>query len=299
VSNLAPIVVFAYNRIIHFKTTIKHLKKNTLASKSNLIIFCDGSKNKNDEKKVNEVRNYAKNINGFKSLKVICRKKNIGLANNIINGVTKILGKYSKIIVLEDDMICHKNFLNYMNSFLEIYRNNKNVASIHGFNYPYKNNYKDKFFFLKGADCWGWSTWKRAWQHFEKNPKKLVNKLEKKNELIYDFNFQDGYDYFKMLKKNIKNPKKSWAIRWYASTYLKNLYTLYPAKSLIKNIGSDGTGENCIIDYHLNPRKFYKLPKIKKINVYENKYHKKKISEFMNNHLSVSFLKKIINLLKK
>ena len=298
-SKFAPIVIFIYNRIFHFKTTIKYLKKNTLASKSDLILFCDGPKNKNDAKKVNLVRNYARNISGFKSVNLFFRKKNMGLVNNIINGVTEILKRYSKIIVLEDDMICHKNFLNYMNVNLNIYKSNKNVASIHGFNYPYQNNSKDNFFFLKGADCWGWATWRRVWKNFEKNQQILISKFKKNKELINNFNFYGGYDYYKMLRKNISKPKKSWAIKWYASAFLKELYTLYPVRSLIKNIGGDGSGENCIINYELNPKKFYRLPQIKKIKIQENEYHKIKISEFMKKNLNISYFKKILFLLTK
>ena len=69
--NLAPIVLFVYNRPDHTKQTIEALQKNELAKKSELFIYSDAAKNENAEKKVNEVREYIKSIDGFKKITII------------------------------------------------------------------------------------------------------------------------------------------------------------------------------------------------------------------------------------
>jgi len=43
--NLAPIVLFTYNRPWHTRQTVEALKKNELAQDSELFIFSDGWKN--------------------------------------------------------------------------------------------------------------------------------------------------------------------------------------------------------------------------------------------------------------
>ena len=120
--SLSPIVLFVYNRPWHTQQTIEALQKNELASESNLIIYSDEANNKNVQENVDKVRLYIDQIDKFKKVTIIKRETNWGLANNIIDGVTKVVNQYGKIIVLEDDMITSPYFLKYMNEALEIYK---------------------------------------------------------------------------------------------------------------------------------------------------------------------------------
>mgnify|MGYP006309741777 CR=1 FL=1 len=121
---LAPIVLFVYNRPEHTKRTIKALKNNKLAQESELFIFSDGEKSSNDYQNVKKVRKIINNIIGFKNIKVFESEINKGLADSVIDGVTKIINDYEKVIVLEDDLITSKNFLSYMNRALNFYEDN-------------------------------------------------------------------------------------------------------------------------------------------------------------------------------
>ena len=149
--NFAPIILFTYKRLDTLKKTILSLKKNKEAKKSELIIFSDGYKNDQDKNETLKVRKYIKKIYGFKKIKIYLRKKNLGLANNIVKGLEQVFKKNKLAIILEDDLVVSPSFLNYMNYYLKIYRNNKNVASVHGYCYPLKSQ-SENYFFLKGAD---------------------------------------------------------------------------------------------------------------------------------------------------
>jgi hypothetical protein len=238
-SDLAPIVLFIYNRPFHTKQTIEALQKNNLANQSELFIFSDNAKNKSDQLNVDKVRTYIKTIDGFKSINIIFRKKNFGLADSIIDGVTKIVNEYGKIIVLEDDLVTSPYFLQFMNDNLRAYEDNLEVASIHGYIYKIKN--LPEVFFIKGADCWGWATWKNRWDVFEPDGLKLLKKLKSKG-LKKEANFNNTFNYTKMLEDQINGKNNSWAIRWYISTFLKDMLTLYPGRSLVQNIGFDSSG---------------------------------------------------------
>lgn len=238
----APITLFVYNRLSHTKQTINALKKNKLAERSKLIIFSDGFKNSDDEKKVNHVREYIRSINGFNSVEIIERPDNFGLANSIIDGVTNVVNQHGKVIAIEDDMVTSPYFLEYMNNALTFYQNEEQVISIHGYNYPILD--LPETFFIKGADCWGWATWKRGWDLFEPDGKKLLTEI-KRRKLGNRFDYYGAYPYLRMLKKQIAGKNNSWAIRWYASAFLLDKLTLYPGKSLVRNIGCDDTGEHC------------------------------------------------------
>ena len=174
--NLAPIVLFIYNRPWHTQQTVETLQKNELANESELFIYSDAAKNEQASESVNAVREYIKTINGFKEITIILRDKNWGLADSIIDGVTKIVNEYGRIIVLEDDLVTSPYFLKFMNEGLTMYENEDKVASIHGYIYPIDN--LPNTFFIKGADCWGWATWKRAWDVFEPNGQKILDELK-------------------------------------------------------------------------------------------------------------------------
>lgn len=239
---LAPIVLFVYNRPDHTMQTVEALQQNELAKESELFIYSDGSKNDEHSLHVKSVRDYILTIEGFKKITIIKREENWGLANSIIDGVTKIVNEYGKVIVLEDDLVTSPFFLKFMNQSLEMYKNESQVASIHGYIYPIEG--LPETFFIKGADCWGWATWKDKWVVFEPNGQKLLDELHSK-KLEKEVDFNGTYGYTKMLKEQIKGKNNSWAVRWYISAFLKDMLTLYPGKSYVQNIGHGEEGTHC------------------------------------------------------
>ena len=308
--NLSPIVLFVYNRLWHTQQTIEALQKNELALESELFIYADNAKNDESLSKVKEVRNYLKTVDGFKNITIIERDKNWGLANSIIDGVTTTVNKYGKVIVLEDDLVTSPYFLRYMNEALTLYQNEQDVASIHGYIYPLKNtNNLPETFFIKGADCWGWATWQRAWDLFEADGKKLLKELQVR-KLQNEIDFNGSYGFTEMLEKQIKGKNNSWAIRWYISAFLQNKLTLYPKKSLVQNIGMDDSGTHCgsSKEYYIKNLNF-NIPVLSN-QIIENKCARNEIEKFFftpaRNEVEgfflqpINFLKKIIkNLFKK
>tara|TARA_X000000950_G_C13846598_1_gene632641 strand:- start:579 stop:1478 length:900 start_codon:yes stop_codon:yes gene_type:complete len=286
---LAPIVLFVYNRLNFTKRTLEALQKNELANKSELFIYSDAAKNENDLEKVAKVREYIKNIGGFKKIITIKRKVNTGLAPSIINAVTKIVNKYGKIIVLEDDLVTSRYFLRFMNEALEAYKNEPKVASIHGYIYPITN--LPETFFIKGADCWGWATWNNKWSIFERDGKKLLDKIKKKN-IERELNFNGTYDYTSMLKNQIEGKIDSWAIRWYVSAFLKNMITLYPGQSYVQNIGFGKDSTHTKTKTNLYKINLVNKFKFSKIPAQEDLVSQKKIENFFRS-MKMSFIQKI------
>jgi len=286
---LAPIAIFAYNRPWHLRQTIESLKKNKLAKASELFIFSDGPKNEKDRLKVDKVREYIKRIIGFKKITVIATEKNRGLAKSIIKGVTKIVNRYGRIIVLEDDLILSPNFLTYMKNALELYKNEGKVMHISGYMYPIQSYGLPDTFFFNQASCWGWGTWKRAWKYLDTDPKNLLSKIyETKKENI--FNYYGYYNYIDQLKKNIDGKLDTWAVKWYATIFLSNGFCLHPKVSLVNNIGLDGSGINSpISNSYTIPNLATKIV-VKKINIKELPAVKNRM---------ISFYKKNFSLLSK
>ncbi len=290
-SNLAPIILFTFNRLDPVKQTISHLQKNDLSELSDLIIFSDGPRTEEERLKVLSVRSFLKTISGFKSITIKENVENKGLANNIISGVTEILNVHGKCIVLEDDLVTSPHFLKYMNESLELYKDSNNVASIHGYIYPIQG--LPDFFFLKGADCWGWATWKRSWDFFEVYGSKLLNKLDQSG-LEKESNFDNSYQYSNILREQIKGHNNSWAIRWYYSCFLNNMLTLYPGKSYVQNIGFGYDATHCSSSGEIFKGEFNDNDSFPKVNTEEDKHARNLVSLYFKS-IKSSFLKRVLN----
>jgi hypothetical protein len=287
----APIALFTYKRPHHTRRTIESLKQNPLSSSSKLFLFSDAPKSEKDKAGVNEVREYLTTVNGFEEITIIERDGNFGLAKSIITGVTGLLEQYPALIILEDDMVLSPHFLQYMNDGLNLYADDPAAASIHGYIYPVRRKLPETFF-LRGADCWGWATWRRAWKYFEPDSRKLLHQLEEKN-LVYAFNYDGAYDNLKMLRNQLQGKIDSWAIRWHASAFLNNMYTLYPGISLVQNIGTDGNDAT-----HFDGTESYDTAlaeepvRVERIAIEENYEAREAVKEFLF-RIKPSFLEKV------
>ncbi len=240
----APIALFAHMRPIHLMKTVSALASNRESKHTHLIVFCDAAKKPDHQIAVDEVRKVAASIQGFASVTVVIRKDNLGLSGNIIDGITRVVNEHGRVIVVEDDLIVSPYFLSYMNRALDIYAFDERVISIHGYVYPVSKSLPETFFLL-GADCWGWATWRRGWSFFNSDGQFLLDKMKQK-KLINKFNFNDTKAFSKMLEDQVSGKNDSWAIRWHASAFLENKLTLYPGRSLVQNIGNDASGTHSI-----------------------------------------------------
>ena len=239
----APILLFVYNRPEHTRRCIQSLLKNSLASESNLFIYADGAKDNTQQEAVNEVRNYIRTIQGFKQITLVERSENWGLARNIIDGVTTQVNRYGKVIVLEDDLVVAPYFLQFMNDALEVYKDEPKVGHIQACDFTQDTTLPDTFL-IKWTGSWGWATWDRAWKHFNPNGNELLQELEER-KLTRIFDFNGKYGFTRMLRRQIEGKNNSWAIRWNASLFLKDILSLNVGRSLVQNEGFDGSGTNC------------------------------------------------------
>ena len=241
-SDLAPIALFVYNRPDHLTRVAEALARNREASTSRLFVYSDAPKNTAAEEKVAAVRTAARSIAGFQSVDVVEQSVNQGVARSVMQGVGRLTERFGKVIVLEDDLLPSPYFLGYLNSALDRYESDERVISVHAYTYPVHAQLPETFF-LRGADCWGWATWKRGWDLFDPDAQKLLEELQR-HRLTRAFDFDGNYPYTEMLQDCIEGRNDSWAIRWYASAFLQGKLTLYPGCSQIQNIGVDGSGRH-------------------------------------------------------
>lgn len=235
-----PIALFAYNRKRHLINTVKALQDCSLSNQSDLFLFIDGPKSdakSTQKQEVIDVVDYAKTINGFKSIKIIEQQNNLGLANSIINGITQVLQNHKAVIVLEDDMLVGNDFLVFMNEALLKYENENAIAGVSGYSFPIQEKLP---YFTRTGSCWGWATYKRVWDNFLNARNTLNLDLIPAHELAL-FNVYDSV-YSTMFLQSKQGLIQSWAIEFYLYYFSQKQYFLMPGLNLIGNTGFDGSG---------------------------------------------------------
>jgi glycosyltransferase involved in cell wall biosynthesis len=261
------------------RRTLSYLQKNLLAAESRLFIFSDGPKTDADQASVEEVRALANEVTGFKSVKVIARKENLGLANSIIIGVSQLVSEFGKIIVFEDDLISSPYTLQYFNEGLAKYQYDDKVMHIGSYMYNLDDKTLPDAFFYRIATSWGWATWARAWRDFEPDIDKLMAQFNLEQK--YNFSIEYTMNFWKQMEEFKAGRNNSWAIRWYASIFLKGGLTLNPSRSLVHNIGHDGTGVHSNIENMYGVNVAEKPVKDFPIEIKENEQAHQAIKRFL------------------
>ena len=244
--NYAPVIVFAYNRVDHLTKTIETLERADGVEKTDLFILCDGNKSDQDYVNVEEVRKYVhlyKNVSRFRTVTINESLTNKGLANSVISGVSSVLEKYSKVIVVEDDLLVSADFIEYMNEALMFYEKDQRIFSIGGWSpdLPILERYEKDIFFSNRFECWGWGIWKDRWETIEWN----YDRYSRANKNDIKCLSVAGQDLIRMFYSYLDGRIDSWAVRVACHLIWNDKYVVVPSRSKVRNIGLDGSGTNC------------------------------------------------------
>lgn len=243
-SENTALAVFAYKRASHLERTLNSLSRSKEFSSIDTVIYLDGPRLNSDLQLTKEVYKLAcKYASLYPRIKIVQNSVNVGLFESITKGISKTLESYESIIISEDDLEFSPYALEYFIKALNKYRHSQEVASIHAFMPDITATLPDSFF-LRGADCWGWATWRDRWKYFRADAKEMALEIRRRG-LRNEFTLNAGYDHLSLLDERAEFKSNSWAICWHASCFLANKLTLYPGKSLVNNFGQDGSGEHC------------------------------------------------------
>jgi Glycosyl transferase family 2 len=249
----APIVLFAYDRPDHLRRTLEALAANDGAGESELVVYSDGPRDVDRASSVEAVRAYLRSVSGFRSVSVVERERNLGLANSVIAGVTEVLARSSSVIVMEDDLLTSRNFLAFVNASLSTYEDRPDVFSVTGYNYPLRipPTYREDAYLSYRSSSWGWGTWRDRWSQVDWA-------VSDYTEFLTDARAQElfrrgGDDLAPMLERQMAGELDSWSIRFDYAHYKHDAFCVHPVVSKVQNIGFDGSGVHCgdSDDYHV------------------------------------------------
>lgn len=295
----APIALFTYNRADHTQKAVESLLRNEEAKESDLFIFSDGPKTEAKKAGVEENRKYIHSISGFRSVTIVERDSNWGLSKSLIAGITEITEKIGRVIVVEDDLIVSPYFLCYMNDALEKYEDDERVASVSAFLNPVDVQAPETFF-LRYFACWGWATWKRAWKLFNPDSRDLLKKIRWKTR---EFNIDGKGPFYGILYCDKVGLNDSWAVRFYASCFLKGKLHLFPGQSMAIQSGMDGTGTHSGVNSIFSNMRLAQEPiDVGNIEVEEDKNMYQAFARFydkQHNHTLKGKIKKVKSFIRR
>jgi hypothetical protein len=237
----APIAIFVYKRAPHARRMLRSLMRNGLAARSPVTIYCDGPRGAHEAEAVREARAAVRELAPAHA-RIVERERNLGLARSVITGVSEVIAEHGRVIALEDDLELSPVALDYFSAALERYRDAERVMHVAGYMYPVGRPLPETFFYRE-ATCYGWATWARAWRRFEPDARVIRAAVLERNARP-EFDVGGTIDFFDMLENQIAGRTDSWAIRWYGSLWLNRGLALHPGRSLVRNTGFDGSGEN-------------------------------------------------------
>lgn len=243
-TGLAPIGIFAFKRPAHLARALESLAKNPEFLKSPLYIFCDGSRKDAERAEVEKVRQVARDC-PHPSKTVVEQPQNLGLARSIISGVEDLCRRYGTAIVIEDDLTLSPLFLRYTNDALVRYRDDDRVMQVAGHIFPRRIKSAHDAVMLPMTTTYGWATWKRAWDHFDKSMSGRA-KLAADPSLRRRFDLDGAYPYWEMLENQVRGQVDSWGIKWYLSVFMRDGIAVFPTQTLVAH-EFDGTGTHLTV----------------------------------------------------
>ena len=241
----APVVLFVYKRPQHTRATLVALAANLLARETDVFIYCDGPKGPADAAAVAYTRDIARGATGFNSVTLIERDANIGLARSVIAGVTEMLARFDRVIVLEDDLLTSQHFLTYMNQALAHYEADPKAFSVTGHTFPagvldIPPTYAFDTYASYRCSSWSWGTWRDRWQRIDWGMDYFPSFMQDAGQQSL-FN-RGGEDLTPTLALQYEGKRDSWAIRFCFAHALYGMRCIYPIRTLVRNIGLDNSG---------------------------------------------------------
>lgn len=229
-----PILFITYNKL---DTTLKVLDKIREINPSNLVVSSDGSKNSQDTKIINLLRNEIDEKLNDSKYKKIYNNENLGCKKAVTSAIEESFKEFSQLIILEDDTLPGKDFFTYAERMLQLYDSNKEISLISGYNYLIRTKSSNNFYFSKYSNIWGWATWKSQWENRVELNEKNLNKFMKLDLTNLFFSEFEKEYYITRFKDVVYNDLDSWAYGLSFSNLYQNKYSIIPKYNLVKNIG--------------------------------------------------------------
>jgi hypothetical protein len=250
----APVLITTLDRFSHFKQCLESLEKCTGADKTDVYVALDYPPTEEYRKgwsKIDEYLKFKEKNNHFSKLIIVRREYNYGLKypnSNTSALIKSISDKTDRYILTEDDNIFAENFLEFINKGLEQFKDDPQVLAICGYRFYYPIKFLDNNFFRQGVDFnfWGCGCWidkmnDAATYDYKKLSSKLLNPIN-----VFKVWKTGSYRMYAFVSRTFKQRYNKHDNFFSVYMLLNNMHMIMPSKSKVRNIGWDGSGQNCV-----------------------------------------------------
>lgn len=163
---------------------------------------------------------------------------NLGCAKRVSSGLDWVFSQVEEAIILEDDCLPHPTLFRFCDELLEYYRHDNRIAVISGQNVQFGRRRTDySYYFSRYNHCWGWATWRRAWQYFDFDMTlwPIVRDGSWLEDILMDKKAARYWS--KIFQATYEGKFDSWGYRWTFSCWIQNFLSILSDVNLVSNIG--------------------------------------------------------------
>jgi hypothetical protein len=232
-----PIAFVVFNRPQPTRISFQRIRE---ARPNKLFLISDAARADQDGEAelVQLCRQIAEDVDWDCDVTKIYASANMGCGLRISSGISAAMKVVDRLIVLEDDCIPNPSFFTYCDQLLEKYHDDERVMAISGNNFQQGiRRTTASYYFSKYPHCWGWATWRRAWQHFDmmipdwpefRDAGQLAAMCSHPIEIEY---------WTRIFDKVHVGATNSWAYPWTLTCWMHHGLTTIPTINLVSNIG--------------------------------------------------------------
>ena len=243
-----PVSVFFYRRPEHLRKVMAKIRE---ARPAVLFGVSDGPKPGNEEiqKGVEESRKvFREMIDWTCRWELLERETNLGSYLSVSRGLDWVFERAAETIILEDDTVPDLSFFRFMQEVLETYRDDLRVGAICGNNYDDPKDWpgEESYRFTRYHHSWGWGTWKRAWQCFDRDEKLLLEIPKIKKENWMKLSRTEWAYWERCFQRTYARKLDAWDYRWTLSLWMNHMTCIIPHVNLVRNIGFDNQATHTV-----------------------------------------------------
>ncbi len=239
-----PVLFLIFNRLETMQEVLETIRQ---AQPPRFYIAADGARNAEELKQVQVVREAVLNgIDWNCEVKTLFREQNLGCGVAVSTAIDWFFEHEAEGIILEDDCVPEATFFPYAQELLTRYRHDQRIMVITGYHFHNQSQpLTTSYFFSRHNHCWGWATWRRAWQYYDYE----MTRWPKLRDTDWLLTVGDGDRLFqrywtRCFDQAYIGKIDTWAFRWTLACWSQNGLTIKPRRNLVKNIGFDPEATN-------------------------------------------------------
>jgi hypothetical protein len=221
------------------KVTRAAFQQIAQAQPAKLMIAADGPRADvaTDLARCEEVRSIVSEITWPCEIQTAFSDTNLGPETHVPKAISLALDMDEAVIIIEDDCIVNEQFHPFCEELLSRYRNDERVMTVSGTSFIGRNweSPGTSYYFSRYPACWGWATWKRAWQFYDPALPDWST-LRQTSWLTGVFGHTANAAYWKQaFDEYFHHP--SWDTAWFYACLTQYALSVSPAQNLVTNIG--------------------------------------------------------------